>query len=295
MNPQTSSLPTRVSAVEAAAPPAVRRPRLNVGRIVAYTLVLLVALIYVTPLLVMINTSLRPPQEFMMNPTGLAQKLTLANFQEAWRAARFPTYIGNTLLYTLVSTAIYLILVTFVAFPLARGYIRGSRIIYILYVIALFLPNNLIPQFQLMLRLGLYNTRFGYIVLTLVGGLGVLILYGYMKSIPVELDEAAALDGCDYFQYVTRVVVPLIKPALATVALLQAIAIWNDLIYPMIYLTSREFYPITRGLMVFYGQFGTDWTRLSAATIMMVAPLIILFVFLQRYIIEGAMRGAIKG
>jgi raffinose/stachyose/melibiose transport system permease protein len=280
---------------KAAAQPALRRARPKVGRITAYVLVLLVALIYIAPLVVMVNTSLRSPQDFMMDPAGLAQKLTFANFLEAWRAAKFPTYIGNTVLYTVVSTAIYLVLVTFVAFPLARGYVRGSRFIYVLYVIALFLPNSLIPQFQLMLGLGLYNTRAGYILLTLVGGLGVLILYGYMKSIPVELDEAAALDGCGYFQYVTRIIVPLVKPALATVALLQAIAIWNDLIYPMIYLTSKSYYPITRGLMVFYGQFGTAWTQLAAATIMMIAPLVILFVFLQRYIIEGAMRGAIKG
>jgi raffinose/stachyose/melibiose transport system permease protein len=289
------SLAAEMRPSESAAQPALRRARPRVGRTIAYFLVLLVALIYVAPLLVMVNTSLRSPQDFMMDPAGLAQRLTFTNFLEAWRAAKFPTYIGNTVLYTVVSTAIYLVLVTFVSFPLARGYVRGSRFIYVLYVIALFLPNSLIPQFQLMLGLGLYNTRAGYILLTLVGGLGVLILYGYMKSIPVELDEAAALDGCGYFQYVTRIIVPLVKPALATVALLQAIAIWNDLIYPMIYLTSKSYYPITRGLMVFYGQFGTAWTQLAAATIMMIAPLVILFVFLQRYIIEGAMRGAIKG
>jgi raffinose/stachyose/melibiose transport system permease protein len=272
-----------------------RRRLPNVGRAVAYLFVLLIALLYLLPLLVMINTSLKPPREFMLDPAALARELTLSNFTEAWEAAQFTTYIANTVLYTVVSTAIYLILVIFVAFPLSRNYVRGSRTIYLLYVIALFLPNSLIPQFQLMLGLGLYNTRAGYVLLTLTGGLGVLILYSYIKSIPIELDEAAAMDGCGYVTYVARIVIPLIKPALATVALLQAIGIWNDLILPMIYLTSKAYYPITRGLMVFYGQFGTAWTQLSAATLMMVAPLIILFIFLQRYIIEGAMRGSIKG
>ncbi len=269
--------------------------RFRPGRLLAYAAVILLALIYIIPLLIMINTSLRPAQEFMMDPAAVAREITLSNYAEAWEAAQFATYILNTALYTVVSTALYLVLVTFVAFPLARNYLRGSRLIYMLYVIALFLPNNLIPQFQLMLGLGLYNTRHGYILLTLTGGLGVLILYSYIQSLPTALDEAAAMDGCGYFQYVLRIVMPLIKPALATVALLQAIGIWNDLILPMIYLTSKSYYPVTRGLMVFYGQFGTAWTQLSAATIMMVAPLIILFVFLQRYIIEGAMRGSIKG
>jgi raffinose/stachyose/melibiose transport system permease protein len=278
---------------------AARRPataaRFRPGRLLAYATVILLALIYIVPLLIMINTSLKPPQEFMMDPAAIAREITLSNYSEAWEAAQFATYILNTALYTVVSTALYLILVTFVAFPLARNYLRGSGFIYMLYVIALFLPNNLIPQFQLMLGLGLYNTRPGYILLTLTGGLGVLILYSYIQSLPTALDEAAAMDGCGYFQYVTRIVIPLIKPALATVALLQAIGIWNDLILPMIYLTSKAYYPVTRGLMVFYGQFGTAWTQLAAATIMMVAPLIVLFIFLQRYIIEGALRGSIKG
>ena len=290
-----TSLASAAARPDTPAPRLARRIRLSPGRIVAYTLVLILAIIYLLPLLVMLSTSLRSPRAFMLDPAAIPSELTLSNFVEAWEAANFATYIANTLLYTVVSTALYLILVIFVAFPLSRNYIRGSRFIFLLYVIALFLPNSLIPQFQLMLGLGLYNTRVGYILLTLTGGLGVLILYGYIKSIPIELDEAAAMDGCGYFQYVTRVVIPLIKPALATVALLQAIAIWNDLILPMIYLTSKSFYPITRGLMVFYGQFGTAWTLLSAATIMMVAPLIILFIFLQRYIIEGALRGSIKG
>lgn len=294
MSPESATAATHASADTRPHLPPQRR-RGNGGRVVAYLLVLLIAMLYLLPLLVMINTSLKPPREFMLDPAALAREVTLSNFTEAWEAAEFATYIANTILYTVVSTAIYLVLVIFVAFPLSRNYVRGSRTIYLLYVIALFLPNSLIPQFQLMLGLGLYNTRTGYILLTLTGGLGVLILYSYIKSIPIELDEAAAMDGCGYFTYVMRVVVPLIKPALATVALLQAIGIWNDLILPMIYLTSKAYYPITRGLMVFYGQFGTAWTQLSAATLMMVAPLIILFIFLQRYIIEGAMRGSIKG
>ena len=167
-----------------------RRPghgrRLSTGRSVAYTLVLILAVVYLLPLLVMVNTSLRSPRAFMLDPAAIASELTVSNFAEAWEAANFATYIANTLLYTVVSTGIYLVLVIFVAFPLARNYMRGSRIIYLLYVIALFLPNSLIPQFQLMLGLGLYNTRFGYILLTLTGGLGVLILYSYIKSIPIE-------------------------------------------------------------------------------------------------------------
>lgn len=269
--------------------------RQNFGRITIYILVAILAIIYLVPILVMVNTAFKTPQDFMMDPASLAKGFFTKNFAEAWEAANFATYIGNTILYTVVSTSVYILMVIFVAFPLSRGYVKGSQWIYMLYVVALFLPNNLIPQFQLMLRLDLYNTQYGYIFLTLTGGLGVLILHSYVRSIPRELDEAAVIDGCGYFQYVLKIILPLVKPALATVALLQAIGIWNDLINPMIYLTSKAFYPVTRGLMVFYGQFGTAWPQLSAATLMMVAPLIVLFIFLQRFIIEGAVSGSIKG
>jgi raffinose/stachyose/melibiose transport system permease protein len=270
------------------------RSRISPGRLLAYLLVFLLVIIYLGPMLVLINTALKTPQEFVLDPAAISRGLHLENFQQAWERAKFPIYIGNTILYTIVSTLLYILSAIFISFPIARGYVKGSRLIYLLYVIALFLPNSLIPQFQLMLRLHLYNTQAGYILLTLTGGLGPLILVGYIRSIPKELDEAAAMDGCGYFRYVMQIVIPLIKPALVTVMLLHAIGIWNDLIGPMIYLTDKKFYPVTRGLMVFYGQFGNEWTQLAAATLIMVTPMVILFIIMQRYIIEGAMRGSLK-
>ena len=261
----------------------------------AYTVVFILALIYIVPLLTMVNTSFKTSGEFMKDPTSLSTNISPKNYLDAWKKANFASYLVNTLIYTVVSTVAYVFIATFVAFPISRRYIRGSQWIYTLYLIALFLPNNLIPQFQFMLNLGLYNSQAGYIILTLTGGLGILILVSTIQSIPRELDEAAAMDGCGYFQYVIQILMPLIKPALATVALLQAIGIWNDIILPMIYLASKNYYPVTRGLMAFYGQFGTAWNLLSAAVIIMIAPLVILFIFLQRYIIEGALRGSIKG
>ena len=183
----------------------------------------------------------------------------------------------------------------FVAFPIARKYVKWSNFIYTLFVIGLFLPSGLIPQFQLILHLHLYNTQPGYILLTVAGDIGVLLLVGYLRSLPRDLDEAAALEGCGYFQFIIHIVIPLVKPALATIALLHAIGIWNDLIGPTIYLTNKAYYPITRGLLTFYGQYGNNWPPIAAATIMMILPMIIAFLFMQRYFIDGALAGAIKG
>jgi raffinose/stachyose/melibiose transport system permease protein len=164
-----------------------------------------------------------------------------------------------------------------------------------MFVVALFLPVALIPQFQLMLSLGLYNNPIGYIMLFLVNPIGIVILVNYVKTVPRELDEAAAIDGCGYFRYVTTVILPLIQPAVATVAVLHAIGIWNELILPTIYLTNKDYYPITRGMIVFQGVYGSNWPTLAAAVLLMTLPMLILFLFLQRYIISGLTQGAVKG
>jgi raffinose/stachyose/melibiose transport system permease protein len=269
--------------------------RISWGRIGAYTLLGLFAVIYLGPLLMLVNTSLKSLPEFMKSATSLPGGLHFENFVEAWTRANFLRYLTNTVIYTLSATSIYVVSAVFVAFPISRGYIKGAGVLLTLYVIALFLPVALIPQFQLMLNLGLYNNPFGYIMLFLVNPIGVVILVNYIKTLPLELDEAAAMDGCGYFRFVTSIVFPLIQPAIATVAVLHAIGIWNELILPTIYLTNQAYYPITRGMIVFQGVYGSNWPTLAAAVLIMTLPMLLLFLLLQRYIVSGLTAGAVKG
>jgi raffinose/stachyose/melibiose transport system permease protein len=111
----------------------------------------------------------------------------------------------------------------------------------------------------------------------------------------VELDEAAALEGCGYFRYVLQIMMPLIKPAIATVAVLHSIGVWNELILATIYLTREDYYPITRGLIVFNGVYGNNWPLIAAAVLMIALPMVVFFVFMQRYIIGGVTAGSVKG
>lgn len=277
--------------------PQSRAPRkpFSWGRLSAYALLGIFAVVYLGPLLMLVITSLKTLPEFMRSATALPRGLNFENFVEAWTKANFLRYMTNTLLYTVSATAIYIVTAVFVAFPISRGYIKGAGWLLTLYVIALFLPVALIPQFQLMLNLGLYNNPFGYILLFLVNPIGVVILVNYIKTLPLELDEAAAMDGCGYFRFVTRIVFPLIQPAIATVAVLHAIGIWNELILPTIYLTNQAYYPITRGMIVFQGVYGSNWPTLAAAVLIMTAPMLVLFLVLQRYIVSGLTAGAVKG
>ena len=264
-------------------------------KIASYVVLSIFSIFYIWPLFMLVNTALRPLTEYLKDPAGLATSPSLANFSEAWELANFPQYMLNSAIYTASATAIFVATSLFVAFPIARGYFKGSKTILTLYVIALFLPPALIPQFQLILKLGLFNTRPGFILLFLINPIGMIILVNYMKSIPRELDESAAVDGSSYTRFVFKVIFPLIRPAVATVTVLHAIGIWNELILPTIYLTNQELYPITRGLIVFEGVYGSNWPGIAAAVLMLMLPILVLFMFLQRYIIGGLTAGAVKG
>ena len=228
------------------------------GKVLSYAVLLVFSILYIGPLFMLVNASFKTLSEFFKDPISPVSSINFENYTNAWERANFSRYMLNSVVYATVATAVFVFTSVFVAFPIARGLVKGAGALLTLYVVALFLPPALIPQFQLILNLGLYNSRFGYILLFVVNPIGMIILVNYIKSIPRELDESAAVDGCGYFRFVWSVVLPLIRPAIATVTVLHAIGIWNELILPTIYLTSSDLYPITRGLIVFEGQYGSD-------------------------------------
>jgi len=272
-----------------------RRRGLDWATVGSYALLLVLAILYAGPLLMLLNTALKTSPEFAKDPVALTSSFSVANFGKAWDKADFPRYLVNTILYSAVATTVYLAAAFPLSVAIARRFVRGWNWLYLLFVIALFLPVALIPQFQLLLNLRLYNTQVGYILLFLTNPIGVLILVGYIRTIPRDLDEAAAIEGSGYIRYLVQIILPLTRPALATVAILHAIGVWNELVLANIYLTSKAYFPITRGLIVFTGIYGNDWPLLAAAVLMLAAPMVVLYVFLQRYIISGFTAGSLRG
>jgi raffinose/stachyose/melibiose transport system permease protein len=275
--------------------PGSRRRRFDPGRMAAYAFLIVMAVIYIAPMLMLVLTSVKTLPDFNKSPVALPTEFAWGNFAEAWNKANFPRYLINTIIYTVVSATIFVITGTFLSVAIARRFVRGGGLMFTLFLIALFLPPAMIPQFQLILHLGLYNNPIGYVMLFLVNPIGIVILVNYIRTIPIELDEAAAIEGCGYIRYVVQIVLPLAKPAIATVAVLHAIGVWNELVLATIYLTKADYYPITRGLIVFNGVYGSNWPVIAAAVLMIAAPMAVFFVFMQRYIIGGVTAGAVKG
>lgn len=272
------------------------RRHLTPTRISAYLLVAIVMVLYIFPLAFLLNTALKSNEAFFADPNGLVADPQWSNFPEAWTQGNFGAYLLNSIVYTGSAAAIGTFISLVIGFPVARGYLRHPKLWNVFFVVLLFLPNAIITQFQLLLRLDLYNTGIGYILIMAAAiGIGPLLMLGYAKSIPVELDEAAALDGIGYFRYLFTFVVPLARPALVTIFILQAIGVWNDIILATILLPDPSKSPITLGLYAFQGTYTSQWGLLAAATMLVAAPLVIAYVFLQKYLVGGVLGGAVKG
>jgi len=272
------------------------RRGLGVGAIIAYIFLAIVLAIYLYPVLYLINTALKSNQEFFTNPTGVVRSLKFGNFLQAWQQGNFAAYFLNSMLYTFVAAGLGTLMSLMVGFPVARGYLKHTKLWNGLFVAMMFLPNTLVMLFQLALRMNLYDTRMGYILILASGvGVGPLLVTGYLKSIPREIDEAAALDGTSYFHYLFRFIPKLLQPVLSTIFILQAIGVWNDIILATILLPDQAKSPMTLGLFAFRGTYTSEWSLLAAATILVALPMVIVYVFLQRYIVASVVGGAVKG
>ncbi|URN95459.1 MAG: carbohydrate ABC transporter permease [Candidatus Pristimantibacillus lignocellulolyticus] len=272
------------------------------AKTISYVFVFVLLCIYLVPILLVFNVSLKSFEDYLNNPFSIASQFNFSNYTEAWKQGNFSDYLLNSLLYTGVTTVVSIILAIFAAFPIARGYIAWGGFFYLLFVMSQFLPNPVVAQYRLMLFLrdnvhsdiG-YNSKIGYMLLRTSGaGLVFMMFVGYIKSISRELDEAAGIDGAGYLRFLFQIIMPLIKPIIATGVILTVIGTWNDLVGPIQFLSSPEHFPITAGLKEFRGQYGNNWPLLACAVMIVAAPLVILFLFIQKYIVNGALAGAIK-
>ena len=282
--------------IAVARPATQTRPRVSLGAVGGYGVLVLLSLIYLIPLMFVFFVSLMSSRQFALNAASVPDPIMWSNYPDAWIKGAFSTYFVNSLVYTTSIVAGTLAFSTMAAFPIARGHLRASNAFYILFLSGILLPAGIIPQFFILQQLGLYNTQAGYVLLWWSRiALPIFVLTGFIKTIPSELDDAAAIDGCPYLRYIFQVIIPLLKPALSVVGLIVAIRVWNDIIGPVIFLPSNSIKPISAGLLQFFAEFTADQTLIAAAIAITATPLILLYLFTQRYIIAGMTSGALKG
>jgi raffinose/stachyose/melibiose transport system permease protein len=250
---------------------------------------------FALPLVYLLLQAFKTNPTFLNDPTGLPHPWTASNFKSAWSEGEFSHEMVNSLIYAVVPDVITLILGVFLAFPISRGWFKHSNVLYAFFVFSGFLPAGLIPLFVEARKLGLYDNQAGYLIMTSLTGAGFFFFVGYIKTIPRELDEAAAMDGCGYIRFIFQIIIPQMKPALATFAIFGFVASWNNLILPLIMLNDSTLWPVTRGLYSFFGEHTSQWPLIAAATMIVAAPILVVFVFLQRHLVEGVAGGAASG
>ena len=267
--------------------------------IIIFEIVMVVyALIIFYPLFNMVISSLKTTREIFQHPFSLPSTFAVDNYRVVWVEKGFGRYFGNSLIVTLVAMLFVLLLGSMAAYGVSRYRYRLNTLIYMLFLSGIMLPLKaaIIPLFMLIKSLGLMDTRASVIFIFMAMGLPstVFILSGFMKAIPMDLEYAARIDGCNDWRIFRQVVMPVTTPAIALVTIYNAVPIWNDFFFPLVFLQSDRLKTLPVGLTSFFGQYSTNWGLLFTGLSIAILPMLVLYLFMSSYFIKGMTAGAIK-
>ena len=253
---------------------------------------------WIYPFLWMVSAGFKSTDEIFSGLSLIPANPQPQNFSRAWTDARIGEYFLNTVIVTVGSIAIVLVTVSMMGYVLGRYQFPGKKLIIVAFAVTVFLPEGytIIPIFELVNRLGLANSLAG-VTLAQAGGahvVMVLLFAGYFAQLPKELEEAAVVDGAGFLRVFWEIMLPLSKPIVATTIILQFMHSWNAFLQPLVLTLSRpDLRTLAVGIYAFQGEFFTDWSGMAAAATISLAPIVIIFLLLQRYFVEG-IAGAVK-
>ncbi len=268
-------------------------------KVVLFFILVLLALLWLIPIITTVVTSLRTNDDILSRGFwALPEELVFSNFRTAWQRGGLSKFLPNSFIITIPSLVLTLFFSSLSAYALARFRFRANRWIYFLFVGGMMLPFQvlLLPVFRLTDFLGLYDTYWGLIAFHTAFQMGfcTFVLRNYMVTVPIQIFEAARIDGCNEFRIWWQIMMPLTIPALAAIATLEFTWIFNDYLLAIVLVRSEEHMPVTAGLASLQGQFIMDWTVIVSGALLAAIPTIIVFIFLQRYFIEGLTLGSSK-
>jgi multiple sugar transport system permease protein len=270
------------------------------GRWLAFALAVVFALVMLAPFALMVSTAFKAHAYVLEIPPRLIPEApTLDNFVEAITTNDFGRYFLNSVIVATASTVASVTLASMLAFVFARYEFPGRRVLFGALLFTIMVPGLvlLIPQFVLARNLGLLNSLFGLIVVYAVLniGLNTFLLRGFFAAMPKEIFDAAEVDGAGPWRIYRTVALPLAKPGLATVTIFSFLAAWDEFTWAIVTLSDRELYTLPVAIRLFQRANGTEWGLVFAASLIALAPVLVLFVALQRHVVSGAFQGATKG
>jgi putative chitobiose transport system permease protein len=264
-----------------------------------YLLLSAIALAMLFPLLWLFGTSLKSPTEdiFSFPPKLLPTQPTLQNFQQVWQTHPFGQYLLNSTMIAVLSVGLNLLFCSLAAYPLARLAFRGRDLIFAAIVSTITIPFQIvmIPLYILAVQLGLKNSYLGVILPSLASAFGIFLLRQAFQGVPKELEEAARMDGCSELGIWWHVMLPAVRPALVTLGIFVFIGSWSDFLWPLIVLDRPDYYTLPLGVAKLASTLDLNWRLIAAGSIISIAPVLLLFLFLQRYIIPTDAGSGVKG
>jgi raffinose/stachyose/melibiose transport system permease protein len=263
-----------------------------------YIILLLLTFFALVPIVILLMNSVKSTPEIGRNPLGLPQHVILGNYSEAWTVGNYARTIRNSLVLTGGTILGTLTLAGMAAYALARLKLRGGDVIAFYFLIGTSVPPQLfmVPLFFMWRRIGLINSHFGLILIYcgLFSPFSTYLLRSYMVSLPEEFVEAARIDGASHLQVFRHVILPLSWPGFLTAGLVVGLAVWNEFLFAITFLLKPDLKPVSTSLFAFQQRFGRDWGLTSAGSVIMMLPVIVLFLLLQRRFIEGLTQGGLK-
>lgn len=276
-----------------------KHKKISVGKIIVYLILILWAVTTIFPFVWVLLNSVKPSTEVLSSSFALPKNFTWENYQNAFESMNIGAAYKNSLIISGSVTIGVMILSAMMSFALTRYNFKGKKLIESLLAASLMFPvfSTIIPVFRMIVKAGLLSTNVAVILPQIAGNLSfaTIVMIGFMKSIPVEMEEAAYMEGANVFQVFIKIIVPLCKASLSTVAIFSFMWSYNDLFVQKIMIREPKKFPISNLLERISSQYGTDFGLMAASVTMIVLPVMIVYIFLQKNIIKGLTAGAVKG
>ena len=257
----------------------------------------IISLFVLIPLVVVLLNSFKTQRESNSMSLSLPTKWMFENYATVIERGNLIGSFFNSLLYAVCSVTIIVVLVAAAAFVLSRNTSKLNRVIYYFIIAGIAMPINYVALMEVMKSTHLLNTRIGIILLYAAVNipLSLFLGYGFINTIPKEIDEAAVIDGCTPFALFIKIIMPLLKPILSTLFILNFMTVWNDFTMPLYFLSDSKAWPMTLAVYNFFGAFERSWNLVSADIVLTILPVLIIFILGQKYIVGGISSGAVKG
>jgi len=269
----------------------------KVKNILWYVVLLSFSLIFVLPIIWIFISSLKTSNEiFSWPPTILPNNVTFSNYITAFSKGNFVTYFKNSIFVAVAATALTLLINSMAGYALAKFDFKGNKVIFFLFIATLMIPLQVImvPIFIVLRNLGLYNSLWGIIIPPAATPTGVFLVRQYMTTIPDEVLESARIDGASEWRIFSMIILPLSKPVLTALTIFSFMWRWNDFLWPFVVLSNESKYTIQVAIANFVGQFSVDWNSLLAMNIVAMIPVLLVFLFFQRYFVKGIAMSGMK-